>query len=157
LFVWAFGVDAGQRVDWILNPPRRSFKLRVLVDRQRPTKNVTLDHTTVLQLDVDGTDSAPDAAADRDLLRNNNPLDLCTIAEQEIRGAQLALDSAEDLSCTIALDVTNDRHVRADTRACSRFWYRRDLFNNRLLLHHPPHDFSPICCRVLFPLGCLAF
>jgi hypothetical protein len=28
-----FGVDA--RVRWILNPPRRSFKLRVLVDRQR--------------------------------------------------------------------------------------------------------------------------
>src|SRR6516162_10013355 len=123
-------------------------------------KNVTLDHTTVLQLDVDGTDSALDAAADCDLLRNNTPLDLCTIAEQEIRGAQLAFDSAEDLSCTIAFDVTNDRHARADARARSRFRYRRarrGLFNNRMLLQHTPDDFGRICCRVRIPLGCLAF
>jgi len=82
---------------WILNSPRRSFELRVLVDRQRPMKNITLDRTTVIQLDADGTDSALDAAADCDVLRNNAPLDLCAIADQEIRGAQLAFDSAEDL------------------------------------------------------------
>src|SRR5215831_11517767 len=124
-------------------------------------KNVTLDYTTVLQLDVDGTDSALDAAADRDLLRNNTPLNLCTIAEQEIRGPQLAFDSAEDLRLTFTFDVTNDRHARADARARSRFWHRwarRDLFNNRvLLLHHPPDDFGRICCRVLILVGCLAF
>jgi len=48
-------------------------------------KNVTFDRTTVLQLDADGTDSALDAAADCDVLRNNAALDLCTIADQEIR------------------------------------------------------------------------
>src|SRR5437879_1079928 len=58
LFLRALGVDARRWLRWILNPPRRSFKLRVLVDRQRPIKNVTLDCTTVLQLDADGTDSA---------------------------------------------------------------------------------------------------
>ena len=36
-------------------------------------KNITLDRTTVIQLDADGTDSALDAAADRDLLRNKFP------------------------------------------------------------------------------------
>jgi hypothetical protein len=71
-------------------------------------KNVTLDHTTVLQFDVDGTNSALDAAADCDVLRNNAPLDLCAIADQEIRGAQLAFDSAEHLSWTMTFDITND-------------------------------------------------
>src|SRR5215468_2255138 len=83
-----------------------------------------------------------------------------TRAEQEIRGAQLAFDSAEDLSCTIAFDVTNDRHAGADARARSRFRHRRArraLFNNRMLLQHTPDDFGRICCRVRFPLGCLAF
>src|SRR5258708_10666210 len=62
VFRSAFRVDARRWLRWILNSPRRSFKLRVLVDRQRPMKNVTLDRTTVLQLDADGTDSALDAA-----------------------------------------------------------------------------------------------
>src|SRR5262249_5530544 len=35
-----FGVDGRRCLRWILTPPRRSFKLRVLVDRQRPMKNV---------------------------------------------------------------------------------------------------------------------
>ena len=56
------GINTGRYLGWIFNPPRRSFKLRVLVDRQRPMKNVTLDRATVLQLDADGTDSALDAA-----------------------------------------------------------------------------------------------
>src|SRR6266481_9655375 len=87
-------------------------------------KNVTLHRTTILQFDVDATDSALDAAADCDVLRNNAPLDLCAIADQEIRGAQLAFDSAEHLSWSITFDVTNDRHARADARASSRFRYR---------------------------------
>src|SRR5262249_53168857 len=33
-FLRAFGVDARRWLRWILNSPRRSFKLRVLVDRQ---------------------------------------------------------------------------------------------------------------------------
>ena len=56
-------------------------------------KNVTLDRTTVLQLDANGTDSALDATADCNALRNDVALDLCAIADQEIRGAQLAFDS----------------------------------------------------------------
>jgi hypothetical protein len=55
-------------------------------------KNVTLDRTTVLQLDADGTDGALDAAADHHVLRNDVALDLCAIVDQEIRGAQLAFD-----------------------------------------------------------------
>src|SRR5215467_2185327 len=105
-FLRAFGVDARRWLRWILNPPRRSFKQRVLVDRQRPMKNVTLDHTTILQLDAVGTYVA---------------LDLCAIADLEIRGAQLAFDSAEDLSWTFAFDLADDRHVGADARSRSRF------------------------------------
>ena len=71
-------------------------------------KNVTLDRTTVLQLDADGSDSALDTAADCHVLRNNTSLDLCAIADQEIRGPQLAFDSAEDLRWTIAFDLADD-------------------------------------------------
>src|SRR5262244_4211630 len=85
-FLRAFGVDARRWLGWILNPPRRSFKLRVLVDRQRPMKNVTLDCATALQLDANGTDSALDAATDCNVLRNDAALDLCAIADLEIRG-----------------------------------------------------------------------
>src|SRR5215813_2369693 len=83
-FLRALGVDTRRWVRWILNPPRRSFKLRVLVDRQRPMKNVTLDRTTVLQLDAIGTDSALDEAADSRVLRNDVAPDLCAIADLEI-------------------------------------------------------------------------
>src|SRR5258708_39059854 len=72
-------------------------------------KNVTLDRTTVLQLDADGTDSALDAAADCHVLRNDVALDLCAIVDLEIRGAHLAFDSAEDLRWTIAIDFADDR------------------------------------------------
>ena len=67
-------------------------------------KNVTLDRTTVLQLDANGTDSALDAAADCHVLRNDAALDLCAIADLEIRGADFAFDSAEDLCWTFAID-----------------------------------------------------
>ena len=97
-----FGVDARRWLRWILNPPRRSFKQRVLVDRQRPMKNVTLDRTTILQLDTVGTDSALDAAADCHVLRNDVALDLCAMVDLEIRGAHLAFDSAEDLLLALA-------------------------------------------------------
>src|SRR6266478_8509511 len=82
-FLRAVGVDARRWLRWILNPPRRSLKLRVLVDRQRPMKNVTLDRTAVLQLNADGSDSALDAAANCHVLRNDVALDLCAIADQE--------------------------------------------------------------------------
>src|SRR6516164_2002239 len=124
-------------------------------------KNVTLDRTTVLQLDAIGTDSALDAAADCNGLRNDVALDLCAIADQEIRGAQLAFDSAEDLRWTIAFDVADDRHSGADARACPRIRRRlpprQGLFNDRVLpLHRPPHDFGRICRRVLILLGYFA-
>jgi hypothetical protein len=122
-------------------------------------KNVTLDGATVLQLDVDGTDSALDAAAHCDVLRNDAALNLCAIADQEIRGAQLSFDSAEDLRRTIAFDVADDRHAGAYARVRSRVRLRlrprRDLFNDRALgLHHPPHDFGRICRSVLILLRC---
>src|SRR5262249_31983997 len=86
LFSAGLGVDArrARGSGRFPNPPRRSFKLRVLVDRQRPMKNVTLDRATVLQLDANGTDSALDAAADCHVLRNDAALDLCAIADLEI-------------------------------------------------------------------------
>jgi hypothetical protein len=42
-------------------------------------ENITLDRTTVLQLDADRTDGARHAAADCDVLRNDCPR-LCAIA-----------------------------------------------------------------------------
>src|SRR5215470_17837179 len=118
------GINTRRYLGWILNPSRRSFKLRVLVDRQRPMKNVTLDRATALQLDANGTDSALDVAADCHVLRNDAALDLCPIVDLEIRGAHLALDSAEDLRWTFAFDVADDRHVGADARGHSRFCRR---------------------------------
>src|SRR6516162_5544790 len=115
-FLRAFGVDARRWVRRILNPPRRSLKVRVLVDRQRPIKNFTLDRTTILQLDAVGTYGALDAAADCNGLRNDVALDLCAIADQEIRGTQLAFDSAQDLSWTITFDLADDQHVGADAK-----------------------------------------
>src|SRR5262245_39966253 len=82
--LWDLGINTGRYLGWIFNPPRRSFKLRVLIDRQRLMKNVTLDRATVLQLDADGTDSALDAAADCHVLRNDASLDVCAVADQEI-------------------------------------------------------------------------
>src|SRR5258708_13226823 len=52
------GINTGRYLGWIFNPPRRSFKLRVLVDRQPPMKNATLDRATHLHL----TPPAPDTA-----------------------------------------------------------------------------------------------
>src|ERR1700730_3999745 len=80
-FLGAFGVDAHRWVRSILYPSRRSFKKRVLIDRQRPMKNVTLDRTAVQQLGADGTDSALDAAANRHVLCNDAALDLCAISD----------------------------------------------------------------------------
>src|SRR6516164_1154833 len=120
-FLRVFCVDARRWVRWILNPSRRSFKLRVLVDRQQPMKNVTFDRATALQLDADGTDGALNAAGDRHVLRNDAALDLCPIVDLEIRGTHLAFDSAEDLRWTFAFDVADDRHVGADARGHSRF------------------------------------
>src|SRR5262249_44533247 len=115
-FLRAFAVDAQRWVRRILNPSRRSFKLRVLVDRQRPMKNVSFDRTTVLQLYTRRTDGALNAAADCDILGNHAAIDRRAIADQEIGSAQLAFNSAEDLSRTIAFDLADDRHVEADAR-----------------------------------------
>ena len=106
------------------NPPRRSFKQRVLVDRQRLVKNVTFDRATILQLDPDGMDGALDAAADCEVLRNDAAFDLCAIADQKIRGAQLAFDPAKHLHWTIAFDFADDRHAGADARVRTRFVVR---------------------------------
>src|SRR5262252_7310293 len=124
-------------------------------------KDVTLDRTTVLQLDADGTNGALDPAADCDVLRNDASLDLCAVADEKIRGAQLPFDSTEDLRWTVAFDVADDRHSGADARACRRIRRRprprRGLFNDRgLLLHGPPHGFDQICRRVLILLRCFA-
>src|SRR5262249_37670995 len=147
---------ARRKVHWILNPPRRSFKQRVLIDRQRPMKNITLDGTAVLQLDADGADGALDAAADSDVLRNDAAFDPCAIADHEIRSAQLAFYSAEDLSWTIAFDFADDRHAGADARIRNRS--RRPLrpgrgqFSDRTL-----RDFGYICSCALILLGYLVF
>src|SRR5215469_5676444 len=124
-------------------------------------KDVTLDRTTVLQLDADGTNGALDPAADCDVLRNDASLDLCAVADEKIRGAQLPFDSTEDLRWTIAFDVADDRHSGADAGTCRRIRRRprprRGLFNDRgLLLHSPPHGFDQICRRVLILLRCFA-
>src|SRR5258707_12350509 len=87
-------------------------------------KNVTLDRTPFLQLDAVGTDSALDAAADCHVLRNDAALDLRAIANQEIRSAQFTFDSAKDLRGTLAFDVADNRHVRADAGGRSRFCRR---------------------------------
>ena len=88
-------------------------------------KNVTLDRATVLQLDANGTDSALDPATDCHILRYDAALNLCAIVYLEIRGADFAFDSAEDLRWTITFDLADDRHVGADARGHSRFcrWF----------------------------------
>jgi len=122
-------------------------------------KNVTLNGTTVLQLDPDGMDGALDAAADRDVLRNDAAFDLCAIADQKIRGAQLAFDPAKHLRWTIAFDFADDRHAGADARGRSRFrrplrlW--RDRLNDRTL--SLLYDFGRTCGHALILLGCLVF
>src|SRR5438132_13153822 len=99
-------------------------------------KNVSFDRTTVLQLDMDRTDRALDMATDRDVLRNHAAVDVRAFADQEIGGAHLAFDTAEDLSRTIAFDLADDRHAGADAGARSRLRRRRlrprrDRFNDR--------------------------
>src|SRR5262249_23992309 len=110
-------------------------------------KNVTLDRTRFLQLDALGTDSALDAATDCHVLRNDVTLNLRAIANQEIRSAQLTFDSAKDLRATLAFDLADNRHLRADAGGRSRFC-RRPVMR----LHCPQHDFV----RALILLGCAA-
>src|SRR5260370_36971784 len=110
-------------------------------------KNVTLDRTPILQLDAVRTDSALDAAADCPVLRNDAALDLRAIANQESRSAQFTFDSAKDLRGTLAFDVADNRHVRADAGGRSRFC-RRPVMR----LHHPQYGFA----RALILLGCAA-
>jgi hypothetical protein len=88
-------------------------------------ENVSLDCTTVLQLYTHGSDGALNAAADCNILGNHAAIDRCAIADQEIGSSQLAFNSAEDLSWTIAFDLTDDRHAGPDARVPSRFLRRR--------------------------------
>src|SRR5215472_16011684 len=135
-------------------------------------KNIALHRPTVLQLDADGTDGALDAAADRDVLRDDAALDLGAVADEKIGGAQLAFDAAEDLRRTVAFDVADDRHSGADARAWPRIRRRmpprrglfdrrrppprRGLFDDRvLLLQRPLYGFGRMCRRVIL-LGCFA-
>jgi hypothetical protein len=125
-------------------------------------KNVSLDRATVLQLYTHGTDGALNAAADCDILGNHTAIDRCAFGDQEVGSPQLACNSAEDLSWTIAFDLTNDRHVGADAGVRSRFWRRRlrpwrSMLNGCAgLLRCPSHEFVRICRRVPVLLGCLA-
>src|SRR5262249_58122152 len=110
---------------------------------------------------AEGTDGAFDAAADRDVLRNDAALDLCAIADEKIGGAQLAFDAAVDLRRTAAFDVADDRHSGADARAWPRVRRRvpprRGLFDDPvLLLACPLHRFGRMLRRVLFLLGGIA-
>src|SRR5258708_10533940 len=89
VFRSAFRVDARRWLRWILNPPRRSFKLRVLVDRQRPMKNVTLDRNTTRLHSTHQTITYPDFSLKKNILRNNVPIDLFAIVSQEILGPKL--------------------------------------------------------------------
>src|SRR5262245_14968384 len=124
-------------------------------------KDITLDRPTVLQLDADGTDGALDAAADRDVLRDDAALDLGAVADEKIGGAQLAFDAAVDLRRTATFDVAHERHSGADARAWPRVRRRvpprRGLFDDRvLLLQRPLHGFGRMCRRILILLGCFA-
>src|SRR4029077_10638701 len=98
---------------------------------------------------------ALDAAADRDVLRNDAALDLRTIADEKIRGPQLAFDSAEDLRWTIAFDVADDCHTGADAgagrrRIRRRLPPRRGLFDKRGFVGQRPfHALGPLFPRVL--------
>src|SRR5262249_42042523 len=115
-------------------------------------KNVALDRATALQPDANGTDSALDAAADCHVLRNDAALDLCTLADLEIRSAHFAFNSAEDLCWTIAFDVADDRHVGADARGHSRFC-RRFCPRPLVMMYYPAYDLSRPYRRVSVFLG----
>jgi hypothetical protein len=82
---------------------------------------------------------------------------LCAVADQKIRGAQLAFDPAKHLRWTIAFDFTDDRHAGADARVRSRFRrplrLRRDLFNDRTF--RLLDDVGRTCGHALILLGAL--
>src|SRR4051794_33492686 len=125
-------------------------------------QNVSLDRTTILQLDTHRTDAPLNVAADCDILGDHTAVDRCAFADQKIGGMQLAFNPTENLSRTIALDIADDRHTGPDTRLWPRFrgrqlGRRRDLIRNcAWRLHRSPYEFVCICRRVLIRLGCLA-
>src|SRR6516165_1697697 len=105
-----------------MSPQRESFRRLITTDEKclpRPHHRSAALHAP--------HDRALNAAADCDILRNHAAIDRCAIADQEIGSAQLAFNSAEDLSRTIAFDLAYDRHAGADARVRSRFrrrWLR---------------------------------
>src|SRR5260370_25294142 len=84
---------------------RSSFKLRRLVDRQRPMKNVTLDRTTVLQLDADGSDRFVSAHGYSPVTLEYRIPYLGCILDQQICCSHLVFDLSELSRWTIALDL----------------------------------------------------
>src|ERR1700745_2279840 len=125
-------------------------------------QNVSLDRTTILQLDTHRTDAPLNVAADCDILGDHAAVDRFACADQNIGGMQLAFNSTENLSWTIALDIADDRHAGPDTRHWPRFrgrqlGLRRYLIRNcARRLYRSPYEFVCICRRVLIRLNCLA-
>src|SRR5215470_6696048 len=124
----------------VLHPPRRSLELRILVDRQYPMENIAVDHRVALQADAGGMDCSRQAAVDRHALRNDVAIELCAMADQNICGAQLALDATEDMQCALAVNFSDNRHAWAEGGDCFPCrWCCRRLCNARVLwLRHRP-------------------
>src|SRR5215467_353709 len=114
-------------------------------------KNITIDSTAVAEPDAHGMYGALNVAADCDVLGHDVALDLGASTYKKIRCAQLAFDSAEDLRWTIAFEVADNRHARANARAHSRLhcWLRlpRALFNAETLPHPLANQDCPRCDR----------
>src|SRR5215475_10281218 len=86
-----------RRVDDVFLPSRHSLKLRILLYRQRAMIDIALDDRGAVQLDAIGADRAFDAAADRQLLRDD-----------------IAFDLTEDRQLSLADDLADDRKPGAD-------------------------------------------
>src|SRR5262252_6821945 len=112
-------------------------------------KNITIDSPAVAEPDAHGMYGALNVAADCDVLGHDVALDLGASAYEKIRCAQLAFDSAEDLRWTIAFEVANNRHARANARAHPRLrcWLRLlcALFNAEALLYPLGNQECPRC------------
>jgi len=54
----------------------------MLIDRQRPVRDVALDNSSRLQLDAESMNIAVDATTDDQLLRDNITMNLGTIGDE---------------------------------------------------------------------------
>src|SRR5215470_10815328 len=102
-------------------------------------ENITVDHSITLQADAGGMDTSLEAAVDRHALRNDVAVELRTMADQNICGAELALDTTVDVQCTLAVNFSDDRHAWAESGdlvrwlTCIPFLRYRRRCNTRLL------------------------